>query len=400
MPYLIYLITMSAISADVQIDYFKKLKRHGHVHDWGIIFQIWTAAIIGVVLTAYFLAIEAAQLARDFEGYWGDFWNYVDMLSILINTVVVGVIMTDVLHEQNTAMPLGAQRTLKAFGCFLGWIKMFYWMRLFDATAFYLNLIITTIADCGKFLIMVFLTIMAFANFFLVINYDTHKTSYENAFVSDMTGSAFFNAFVTSYFFCLGSFNYLDFTAGGVGAQSMIVWVMFLLGTFMNMIIFMNMLIAIMAKTFNDVTEESERNALIEKINVIQDFIWLMDVNELFEGKKYIIRAQPIASKDIDQESFAQVAKRLQDAFEHKIKTVTNETHNKIDALDTAVYSLSNSVSDIRRMLARVVHEQKRIGEEKKQKTFARLQGALKADVKKQLATSAKFNNLFDKQLT
>ena len=50
------------------------------------------------------------------------------------------------------------------------WDKMFYWMRLFEATAKYVSLIIATIADITFFMVMVIIIIITFASFFLIIN--------------------------------------------------------------------------------------------------------------------------------------------------------------------------------------------------------------------------------------
>ena len=47
---------------------------------------------------------------------------------------------------------------------------MFYWMRLFEATAKYVSLIIATIADITFFMVMVIIIIITFASFFLIIN--------------------------------------------------------------------------------------------------------------------------------------------------------------------------------------------------------------------------------------
>ena len=50
------------------------------------------------------------------------------------------------------------------------WIKVFYWMRLFESLATYVNLIQRTIADCLKFMALVLIIVFSFANFFYVIN--------------------------------------------------------------------------------------------------------------------------------------------------------------------------------------------------------------------------------------
>lgn len=50
------------------------------------------------------------------------------------------------------------------------WFKMFYWMRLFKATAKYVTLITETLVDLTYFMIMVGIIIQAFATFFYIIN--------------------------------------------------------------------------------------------------------------------------------------------------------------------------------------------------------------------------------------
>ena len=65
---------------------------------------------------------------------------------------------------------------------------------------------------------------------------------------------------------------------------------MFIAGTFINLIVFMNMLIAIMAKTFSDVMENEQQSSIYEKIELISDHIWIVDYHKIFENKKYLIK--------------------------------------------------------------------------------------------------------------
>ena len=64
---------------------------------------------------------------------------------------------------------------------------------------------------------------------------------------------------------------------------------MFLLATFMNCVVFMNMLVAIMGQTFSDVTEAAEESGLFEQITLIEDFAALVDHNIKFNKCRYII---------------------------------------------------------------------------------------------------------------
>lgn len=55
----------------------------------------------------------------------------------------------------------------------------------------------------------------------------------------------------------------------------------------------MNMLIAIMGESFSKVREQIEESQLSEQLGLIEDHIWLLDLNKEFKGQKYIIRLSP-----------------------------------------------------------------------------------------------------------
>jgi len=76
----------------------------------------------------------------------------------------------------STKMIISARviRTIGAVGCWILWIKVFYWMRLFKATAHFITLIFTTIYDVRIFSLMLGIIIIAFANFFFVVNLNTN----------------------------------------------------------------------------------------------------------------------------------------------------------------------------------------------------------------------------------
>ena len=61
------------------------------------------------------------------------------------------------------------------------------------------------------------------------------------------------DSFLSVYFICIGMYDVSRF---GQGHDEYFVFAMFVMGTFVNLIVFMNMLIAIMAKTFSDVMQD------------------------------------------------------------------------------------------------------------------------------------------------
>ena len=72
----------------------------------------------------------------------------------------------------------------------------------------------------------------------------------------------------------LGEFDMDNFGA----MNGSLVWLFFIFGTFIVQLIFMNLLIAIMGDSFDRVQEFKVQAATKEKIAMITDFIWVLDL--------------------------------------------------------------------------------------------------------------------------
>jgi hypothetical protein len=64
---------------------------------------------------------------------------------------------------------------------------MFYWMRLFKSTAYFITLIFRTIADIKIFALMLVLIVLAFANFILILNQNVVNT--DKPYVDKISGN-------------------------------------------------------------------------------------------------------------------------------------------------------------------------------------------------------------------
>ena len=71
-------------------------------------------------------------------------------------------------------------------------MKVLDWLRLFDATAFFIALSNQTIKEIGSFLIIMFVWYMTFGTAFYIINLNR---SGDGIIVPDITPFWFFNAF-------------------------------------------------------------------------------------------------------------------------------------------------------------------------------------------------------------
>jgi hypothetical protein len=182
-------------------------------------------------------------------GYLGDVWNWLDLGSFVFNTVFLVCINIDVAMG-SIVIPIGVVRVIGAFACFLMWIKVFYWMRLFSGTAYFIKLILSTLKDSVSFALMLIIIICAFANLFFIIQLNV-KDGADYHYVVDYTGEPVTSAWIAMYVLAMGDFH---FSGYGQGYDIIIAWLFFILGTYLLLLVFMNVLIAIMGDTFGRVS--------------------------------------------------------------------------------------------------------------------------------------------------
>ena len=125
-------------------------------------------------------------------------------------------------------------------------------MRLFSALAYYVKLIQQTFADSFNFMLMVFIIINAFANYYYVTskNMEIHSKA---VYYDNYTNIPKLDVLISVYM--LGALGDFDSTIYREGYDKYAASIMFYLATFVIAVVFMNMLIAIMGETFGSVTE-------------------------------------------------------------------------------------------------------------------------------------------------
>lgn len=174
-----------------------------------------------------------------------------------LNFAFLIVLNIDVLSN-HTIVSVVWVRSIGALGCWFMWIKLFYWMRLFRSTAYFITLISQTIFDVRIFSMMLAIILCAFANFFFVLNNNTVESDGFH-YVGSYVGNTVADAFIAMYLMGLGEF---DMDGYSQGTNVYMTWGFFLMGTFLVLVVFMNMLIAIMGDTFGNVQAIQEESAL------------------------------------------------------------------------------------------------------------------------------------------
>ena len=122
--------------------------------------------------------------------------------------------------------------------------------------------------------------------------------------------AGFLNSFASIYLLALGEFDVEDYSSRGTFSQ-ILLWLLFIFFTFMLQITFMNMLIAIMTKTFDDVTKKSRSSSITERISILNDYSFFLDLFKLDLDAQFLFVIVP-SSQDF-----------VTDTVEEKLEEIT-----------------------------------------------------------------------------
>ena len=162
---------------------------------------------------------------------------------------------------------------------FFMWIKMFYWMKLYSGPAYFLIQLQETVIAVIGFLIMYVVVCFAFANFFHIIQMNVPEEGMLEEWEKPWEGKnyvepSFDIPFIDSIFvICLlsiGEFTSIDGYSRGHNPKT--AFTMFGLAVIIMMLLFMNMLIAVMATPFAVVEEKKSLYIYKSQIEMILDF--------------------------------------------------------------------------------------------------------------------------------
>ena len=150
------------------------------------------------------------MLKNGVADYFLDPWNCIDATTLITNFIFLLCITMNQCSE-GFIIDEYAIRRLGAFCCFFMWIKIFYWMRLFEPLAKYVSLIIKTIIDCIWFIALVFIIILSFTSYFYVTNQNIEDmTDGEKSYIPSYTSGetpTLFDTFLSVYFMCIGMYD-------------------------------------------------------------------------------------------------------------------------------------------------------------------------------------------------
>lgn len=121
----------------------------------------WINGILVIILLLYFYYIEALQLYKDWRSYFVSPWNVADFICYILMLIVV-VFST-------ATIPNYVIRPIASVCLIVLWVKMFYFLRVFETTSRLIRMIIEIVNDMKNFLFVLLIAIIAFTGSFYVL---------------------------------------------------------------------------------------------------------------------------------------------------------------------------------------------------------------------------------------
>ena len=138
--------------------------------------DVYSSEFFIIVTTIYFAIHEVIQLipvggrTRDMEAIkLLDVTNILELISIVLNLFLILNEWIDRAMTNNNAL-----RFFALIAIAIVWFKAFYWMRLFDRHAFFMNLLKKTLQGITSFILMLAILLGCTANMIYIINKVDH----------------------------------------------------------------------------------------------------------------------------------------------------------------------------------------------------------------------------------
>jgi len=250
----------------------------------------------------------------------------------------IGIYLTIIFLILNLEGYQELERAIQSVTTFFMWLKLLYFMRIFKNTGYLIRMIVVVITDMGSFLLVLLIGLVAFGDSFLSI-------AHGNA---DIGAVVFTTGFVDSiiyvYNIILGGFDTSEYEGS---INYILVMILFLLCTIFNMIVMLNLLIAIISESFANVNSNAKNATFQEMASLIAENNYLIPS---YRKSSYATKNQHLmvitdldtvesdfsdpvlgAIEDSKTELMEEI-KQIQEEFEE-----VRESHNKgiKDAMDT-----------------------------------------------------------------
>ena len=264
-----------------------------------IVYLVSTTANLGIVVTkSYFSPIT----------YWmGSQWGMIDSTFVLFSYIISALIMTD------TKSTTAALRYFEAFTAILIAFRGLYFLELNNKFSPLILIMFKVFGDIYYFMLVLILVMFSFTTAFWTIGQNQLQFDQIEADKAPMYHTKP-GAVIFMYYLVLGEVGTSGGFEEGDKSQLIILWILFVIVTFIAITVMMNMLVAIMGDTFAKSYENKEANILRSKLRFIIDN-WISPV-PVFSPKErkstmYLVAAMLLEDKEEEFEAINQLGEDI-----------------------------------------------------------------------------------------
>jgi len=321
-----------------------------------LVFRVAALATCGImlVLNTLFMVVEFFQMKRNgLRGYLESGWNVIDLLTVglvylstILDVLLCGL---DIGGEcSSSSESIEVVKSLYALIYLCMGVKMFYFLRGYSNSSFLVNMIIQVIKDMATFLAIILIVTVSFSGAFFMLQKDPES----DFFLSE---ASFGDIFYGSYTMLLGETNLPEsFWQSGIR-------LLFVVYTLFNLIIMLNLLIAIISDTFERVQDSAINARNYELLQLVLEYRQLVGDHGFKRVFLWVISARNEEEEDDNDGSNHEWNGRIKEIsrlISHSQREVKQHVQQKIDQ---KVDSIKKDVKDVREEVTNVRQEVSKI---------------------------------------
>ena len=248
--------------------------------------------------------------------------NLLDMSSIFSTLFIIGHTLAEV-----DWVPIETLRLMASVASCLLVIKIYDWLRLFETTSFYIQLVTLTIGDIGSFMILFSVALFMIAIPISIMNLGRTEDS---ELVLPFFSNWFIDGILNQYMLSLGEFGDIIDNSDGGTLEKELVMMFFLIGTFFTQITMLNMLIAIMGDSFDRAMDNKERYGIQTKLEILSSQASVLSQSEkLSDEKHFMIVVEPQGLEGESTNSWEGSINKVSASVRGAIANLLDQTINK-----------------------------------------------------------------------
>lgn len=269
--YLFYAVYIYSVTDNI-VDAFKKGAGQAMLE--------FSTQTVLFLFSSFFLYTEIKQLViKKPQLYFAEVWNYVDIVPPCL---IILLILLDLFDKQDAddldgsgLISPGGKYTMQAIANLFMWLKLFYFMRVFRSTGFFVNMFFRMVEESSTFfMIYLLINIAFFISFYIMSGHQV------NIFWVYLLGLGEFD---TEYAEMPAPFGMLIFFIGA----SLVI-----------MVVMLNILIALISTAYESVTEEVQESNDFERLSLISEVAPFIsrEASEICKPNEFLIVAQNVSS--------------------------------------------------------------------------------------------------------